>query len=120
MKEKREYVRLDLNLRVDWKKIMETSDIIAEFPDVTSNISTGGLCLIMDDRIKIGDKLQVRIELPSKKIINAQGRVTWISEYEITGRANKKMYYTGIEFTEIYDVYLEELNKFVLTSMSSK
>jgi len=120
MKEKREYVRLDLNLRVDWKKMMVTSDVIVEFPDVTSNISVGGLCLMLDDRIKIGDKLQVRIELPSKKVINAQGRVTWISEYEITVRGNKRMYYTGIEFTEIHNEYFEELNKFVLTSMSSR
>ena len=120
MRENREYVRLDLNLRVDWRKLMETTNHITEFPDVTTNISQGGLCMIMLERINIGDELKLRMELPSKKFIYAQGIVLWISEFEVNKREGRRIYYTGIEFTELHGEFLEELNKFVQTHMSSK
>lgn len=120
MKEKREQARLDMNLRVDWRKATETSNIILKHPDVTKNISAGGLCLIMDEKIRIGDRLQMRMELPSKKTIDVRGRAMWISEYEINRMEDKKMYYTGIEFTGIQDEYKEELNKLVFKHLLSK
>jgi len=120
MKEKRERARLDMNLRVDWRKATETSNIILEHPDVTKNISAGGLCLIMDEKIRIGDRLQIRMELPSKKNINAKAKVLWISELEIKCLEDKKMYYTGIEFTGIEDEHKEELNKVVFKHLLSK
>ena len=120
MRENREYVRTDLNLRVDWRKVMETTDHITEFPDVTTNISQGGLCMIMLERIDIGDELKLRMELPSKKFIYAQGIVLWISEFEVNKREGRRIYYTGIEFTELHGEFLEELNKFVRTHLTSK
>lgn len=120
MKEKREHARLNMNLRVDWKKPIEKSKIEVKHPEVTKDISAGGLCMMMDDRIKIGDRVQIRMELPSRKIINAKGKVSWISEYEINRMEDKKMYYTGIEFTEIHDEYKEELSKFVYKYLLSK
>jgi len=120
MGKKRDFVRLNLNVRVDWKKIIETSDFVGEFPDATRNISAGGLCLSMDERLQIGDKLQLRMKLPSEKIINAQGRVVWIREFEINSREYKKTFDTGIEFTEIRDEDREKINKFVLTYLPSK
>jgi c-di-GMP-binding flagellar brake protein YcgR len=116
---KREFARLKLNVRVNWKKINDTSDFIGEFPDATRDISAGGFCLNMDERLQIGDQLQTRMELPSKKIIKAKAKVVWIREFEITGRGDKKTYDTGIEFTEIRDEDREEINKFVLTLLPS-
>ena len=120
MRENREFVRLDMNLKVDWRKIMETSNDIVEFPDVTANISAGGLCLIMHERMNIRDELKIRIELPSKKIIFAQGMVSWISEFEISEKEGKSIYYTGIEFTEIHGEFQEVISEFVRTNMPSK
>lgn len=120
MKEQREYVRLDMNLKVDWNKIMEISDDIVEFPDVTTNISAGGLCLIMHERIHAGDELKIRMELPSKKIIYALGLVSWIKEYEINEKEGKRIYYTGVEFTEIHDEFQEVISEFVRTNMPAK
>ena len=116
----REFVRLKLNVRVDWKKIIETSDVVGKFPDTTRDISAGGLCLNMDEELIIGDRLQIRMELPSKKIINAQGKVVWVREFGIDSRGEKKTYDTGIEFTAITDEDKEEINKFVLSSQTAK
>ena len=107
-------------MRVDWKRIIETSEFVGEFPDATRNISAGGLCLSMGERLQIGDKLQLRMKLPSEKIINAQGRVVWIREFEIDNRGYKKTFDTGIEFTEISDKDREEINRFVLSYLPSK
>lgn len=120
MKENREYVRLDANLRIDWKRLMETSNHMVEFPDVTTNISAGGLCMIMHERINVGDELKIRMELPSKKFIYAQGIVSWINEFVISKKEGKRIYYTGVEFTEIHGEFQEELHEFVRTNMGSK
>jgi len=117
---KREFIRLKLNVRVDWKKITETSDVVGKFPDTTRDISAGGLCLNMDEELTIGDRLQIRMELPSKKIIDAQGKVVWVREFGIDSRGEKKTYDTGIEFTAIHDRDREEINKFVLSSQTAK
>ncbi len=120
MRENREYVRLDSNLRVNWRKIMETTDHIVEFPDVTTNVSAGGLCMIMHERINVGDELKLRMELPSKKFIYAQGIVLWINEFEINKREGKRIYYTGIEFTELHGEFQHALKEFVQTNLPSK
>ena len=117
---KREFVRLKLNVRVDWKKIIDGADSIGRFPDATRDISAGGLCLNMDEELNIGDILQLKMELPSKKIISALGKIVWVREFRIDSRGEKKMYDTGIEFSEIHDKDREEINKFVLTSLPSK
>ncbi|NIM90685.1 MAG: hypothetical protein GTO17_07020 [Candidatus Aminicenantes bacterium] len=117
---KREFIRLKLNVRVDWKKILETTDVVGKFPDTTRDISAGGLCLNMDEELLIGDRLQIKMELPSKKVINAQGRVVWVKEFGIDSRGEKKTYDTGIEFTAIRDEDREEINKFVTSSSPSK
>ena len=75
--------------------------------------------MVMSEKLKIGDKLEIGMELPSKKI-NAKGRVVWISKSEISGRLYGKMYYVGIEFTEIRDEDREEINKFVLEYIHAK
>jgi c-di-GMP-binding flagellar brake protein YcgR len=120
MKEKREYVRLDLNVRVDWKKISETSDPAEEFTDKTKNISVGGLCLIVNEKLNVGDSLQIALELPSKKIIDMEGRVMWINEYEIFGKEEEQFYDVGIEFMNISKDEREEIKEFVLTSYSTE
>ena len=116
---KREFVRLRLNVRVDWKKVIDTTDVVGKFPDTTRDISAGGLCLNMDEELAIGDRLQIRMELPSKKIIDAQGKVVWIREFGLDSRGEKRTYDTGIEFTAIRDEDREEINKFVLSSQTT-
>jgi Tfp pilus assembly protein PilZ len=74
----------------------------------------------MKEELQIGNKLRIRMELPSRKIINAQGKVVWINESQIDSREEKKTYDMGIEFIAIRDEDREEINKLVLTSLPSK
>lgn len=120
MEEKREFARLDLNVKVDWKKISETYEPKQEYSDKTKNISAGGLCLVVYEKLNVGEKLQIEMELPSKKVINAEGKVVWISEYEILGREEEKIYDIGVEFMKISKEEREEINKFVFASLGTK
>jgi c-di-GMP-binding flagellar brake protein YcgR len=120
MKEKREFVRLDLNVKVDWKKITETPEAKQEFSDKTKNISVGGLCLVANEKLNIGETLQISMELPSEKVINAIGKVVWISEYEILDLEEETIYDIGVEFIGISKKEREEINKFVFASFGTK
>jgi len=116
MKEKRQFVRLDLNVKVDWKRISQTSEPAAEFTDRTKNISAGGLCLVVNEKLDVGEEMQIALELPSRQMINAIGIVRWINEYEIFGREHEKIYDVGVEFVNINKKEREEINKFVFAS----
>jgi len=120
MKENREFARLDLNVKVDWKKISETSEPKQEFSDKSKNISAGGLCLVVYEKLNIGEKVQIELELPSKKVIQAEGIVVWISEYEISGREEETIYDIGVEFVKISKKERDEINKFVFASFDTK
>jgi len=120
MKEKREFVRLDLNVKVDWKKISDTPEVEQEFSDKTKNISVGGICLVAYEKLNIGETLQISMELPSEKVINAIGKVIWISEYEIIDREEETIYDIGVEFIGISKKEREEINKFVFASFGRK
>lgn len=120
MKDKREFARLDLNVKVDWKKISETTEPKQEFSDETKNISAGGLCLVVYEKLSIGEKVQIEMELPSKEVIKAEGKVVWISEYEISGREEETIYDIGVEFVKISQKERDEINKFVFASFDTK
>jgi len=120
MGEKRKFARLNLNVRVDWRKTDETVDVLGKFLDATRNISAGGLCLSLGEELQVGDKLYLKMELPSKQIISAKGQVVWVSQFEVDDRGYKKMYNTGIKFIEIRDEDRQEINEFVLASLPPK
>ena len=114
MIEKRKFLRIDISVRVDWRKNYNASDLSIESVDKTKNISAGGICLVANEKLKKGDRLNIGMELPSKKIVNIVGKIVWVNEYEIFGKELEKIYDMGIEFTEIPNEEREEINKFVV------
>jgi c-di-GMP-binding flagellar brake protein YcgR len=114
--ERRKFVRLDLNTMVEWEKL-DSAEPSGEF--VSKNISSGGICLIVNDTINIGDKLKLKISLPTLKKINSNGKVVWVEDFEIVGERREKRYEAGIEFFGISDEDREEINKFVFRLLRS-
>ncbi len=68
--ERRKYPRLSLSIRVDWGK--KDAGALATEPrcDITKNISEGGICLIVYDKVEVGHDLRLKIELPTKKLLS--------------------------------------------------
>ncbi|MFH0877020.1 MAG: PilZ domain-containing protein [Candidatus Omnitrophota bacterium] len=119
MQEKRQFVRLDVNVKVNWEKIVGEAPEPSEKENVSRNISEGGICLIVYEQLGVGEKIKLDIELPSQKKIAATGRIAWINEFAI-GQVQEKRYDAGIEFLEISPQDREEIKKFVFTLLDQK
>lgn len=106
--EKRRYPRLDINVNVNWKKVTPDS---ASIKGISKNISEGGICLIVYEKLNVGDVLFLNIELPTGKIISGNGKVAWTKDFEIIGR--ERGYDVGIELVDICGEDREVLRNFV-------
>jgi len=117
MRERRGFVRLDINVKVRWERVRQKGEEKSEF---TKNISGGGICLITEEKLNEGERLYLEIELPSGKLIYARGKVVWVNEYEIIGVEIKKKYDVGIEFIEIKEEDRQEIGKYIFALLHEK
>jgi len=115
MEERRKFPRLDLNVEVNWKRNSASPSVSAGNIANTKNISAGGVCLISDECLNVGQGLSLEIKLPGNRIINAEGRVVWTDQFEIIGGKYEKKYGVGVEFVDIKDEIRTEINKFILS-----
>jgi c-di-GMP-binding flagellar brake protein YcgR len=115
MQDKRKYPRLDVNVNIHWQKTIKPGNSTSESRDVTKNISAGGICLIVYEKVEVDDRLKLEFELPTQKLIRCDGRVAWVKEFEIIGRENAKRYDIGVEFFDINAEDRDEIKKFVFS-----
>jgi c-di-GMP-binding flagellar brake protein YcgR len=102
IEERRRYIRLDTGLEFSYK-IKGTRD--AADTAFTKNISPGGICALIDTKIKKGDQLELNICIPMLEgPIFAIGKVIWTAD-EKAGKID-----AGIKFEEIEP---ETKNKFL-------
>lgn len=119
MFEKRKFVRLDVNVRVAWEKIVGETPQPPEKENVSRNISEGGICIILYEKFDVGDRLKLDIELPTQKKIAATGRIAWINEFAVA-TPQEKRYDAGVEFLDISPQDRDEIKKFVFTLLNKK
>jgi c-di-GMP-binding flagellar brake protein YcgR len=112
MKDNRKYIRLNAHLDVAWEKIFEPRQPMASQEDTAKNISEGGICLNMKEKVGVGSFLDVTIKLPSRKTICCKSRVQWVKETEVI----TKRYDVGLEFLDISPQDREEIKNFVNAS----
>lgn len=117
MKEKRRFVRLDINVNIKWSKDLTET----EKTGGSKNISGGGICLMTEEKgLEVGDRLKLEFELPNEKVIKAKGKVAWIEKFEIMNKDYGKKYDVGIEFSDIAEKDREEIKKFIFMSYSKE
>ena len=117
MQEKRQFVRLDITVNVKWSKDLTP----LEKSDKSRNISGGGICLMTEEKgLAVGDRLNMEFELPTKKIIEAKGKVVWVEKFEIMNREYGQKCDAGIEFMDIADKDREDIKKFVFMSYANE
>jgi len=112
MEERRRFPRLDSSLGVEWQRITEGPESARS--DVAKNISSLGLCMIVYEKLEVGDQLSLSIELPDKRIILTTGRVAWSRAFQLPGQAAPVNYDIGIEFLDIKQEDRHILKQFVL------
>ncbi len=101
MREKRSFIRFEIALKVAY--IVQEEPKIEKFGS-TMDISAQGMQLLTSDKIKLGDKLDLKIFLPkSLNPAHIRGIAVWSKEPD---SAKSDSYSAGIDFEKI-----EEDNK---------
>lgn len=112
MDERRKFIRLAINVNVEWKKL-DTQDNENKSQSISKNLSEDGVCLIIYDHVEPGDILSLDVGLPTGKVINAQGKVVWVNEFKVIGDKVQKKYDVGVEFIDMNKEDRAEIDQFV-------
>lgn len=100
IKEERLYERLNLPIKVNYEVITRPS----EMKKATSrNISGGGICLSLAERLLPTTRLNITVVIPKPKSENycIKAKVVWSRKVEVSGKEGLLDYYdTGVQFLE--------------------
>jgi len=115
--QRRSFVRIPVVLNVTYK--LKNSDRI--YTTYTKDISGGGIKIILPEILKVGDTIQMRIELSSPEDpVNCEGKVVWIDKEERQmGDKLEEIVYAGVRFTVIEDRDRERLIRFLFNYQRS-
>ncbi|MFH1767625.1 MAG: PilZ domain-containing protein [Candidatus Omnitrophota bacterium] len=120
MAERRKFVRLDMRIPIRWENVSPSGDSCggSANSDTAKNICRGGICIIMAVKPSIGDILNIKVDLPSKRFVTALGKVIWMNELYMDDLDKKQEFDVGIEFLKITKEDEDELNRFVFESFT--
>ncbi len=112
MSGKRRFVRLDTDFNVEYRLDSKKKSALKI---VLKNIGQGGICFILDEPVEKDTGIDIRFFLPEfGELVECRGRVAWQHGYTIK---NKKIYHTGIEFTDIKDQDKEKLSRYIYAQL---
>ena len=113
--ERRKFPRLNTSADVEYIVLGKSS--LGEKRTVTKNISAGGICLIVYEKVETGTVLDLRICLKDiNTTIEARGRVEW-SSYFTMDPDSRPRYDIGIVFIDIKESDRQQVSKYVLELM---
>jgi c-di-GMP-binding flagellar brake protein YcgR len=113
--ERRKYVRVKHSTKIKWTDLTTLSKGISVIPDLSKDISAGGIHLLLNKKIVCENELQLEFILPPLKSFILRGQVKWVREIELIADEKKtKLYHTGIEFLDITDEERDFIQKFVV------
>ena len=125
--ERRKFARLDTRLLVSYQVAGSARSIRV----VTRNVSGGGVCMFLEERLPIGTRLQVRITLPdyeatatlSAKAITFAGEVVWCEAFEISqderrgSAAPHHAVMAGIKIVDVAPETQQEIMRYVILNL---
>lgn len=107
--ERRKYLRTDDTFSLNYSKILE--DATSFKTSTTLDIGGGGIRVITSEKIPLGCKLALKIDIPGlSQPISCIGEVAWAEEGE-----EKDKYYAGIKFVEIEEDKRQQVIQYIFT-----
>ena len=92
--EKRNFPRILLNVKVEYDVFKGSPRGAGETR--SKNVSAGGMCLTIPEKINIGALLRLKLSLQDEVSFNiVEGKVVWVEEFSVN---DYKTYDCGIEF----------------------
>ncbi len=97
--ERRKYIRLDFQLKLNFTKEGEQKK---GYQAVTRNISAEGLRFSSDQKLETGTNIDFEVQLPNrKKPTLFKGEVVWSRELPFSAGKQERSYDIGVRFVEI-------------------
>ena len=115
MREKRRFIRFNIALKVSYiiRKEPKTEKI-----GTTKDVSAQGMQLLTEDKMEIGDKIDLKIFVPEAlNPAHMRGVVMWSRE---SGLAKNHSYSSGIDFEKIEEDNKNTFLKFLCNLMHTK
>ena len=99
MEERRQFVRLDTRLEIQYSVLPSEAPQAA----TTKDVGGGGICIFADKDLRPGTRLQVAMKLPGREQpVNFTAEVVWSESYEMIGKTERKRSVeAGVRFIEI-------------------
>ena len=114
--ERRRFPRLTMDTEIEYSILDRAGK--EHYTTGSKNISSGGLCIIVIERLEYGAVLNLKFSLPDlKKIINAKGKVAWVKELRIGTKRAGDFYEAGIEFMEINKSDRDKIKDYVVSKL---
>jgi c-di-GMP-binding flagellar brake protein YcgR len=115
--DKRKFPRLSYDVELKYEVLNLSSPTTQK--SRVKNISVGGLCIMIFEKVKVGTLLKIEFSLlPKDKTIVAKGRVVWVEELEIISTDFfSASYDCGIEFVDISPQDQESINHHVMINI---
>jgi len=106
MKERRKYVRIKTNYKVDYSRLSENGKVIDEGEAQTEDVSKSGACLKLDKFINEGTVLNLKIyNKLHEKPIDCSARIVWMK------KERDNYFICGLDFTRIGWIESDKLFK---------
>ncbi|MDD5070500.1 MAG: PilZ domain-containing protein [Candidatus Omnitrophica bacterium] len=103
MSEKREHTRVGISFPVECDFLTKN----CYFYTVSKDMSSGGVKIVTDDFIPMGNSLKLNINL-IEKVVRLKAKVAWCNKE----RANDR-YSVGLQFSEISDTNKRSIDQFL-------
>lgn len=111
--DKRRFVRANFPCKIIIYTLGEEYTVVAH----TENIGTGGVRVIIGERLDISSQVGLELFLGGAQII-CKGRIVWVIERSGSSNIEANIWDTGIEFREISERDRKTVDSFVKTIVS--
>jgi c-di-GMP-binding flagellar brake protein YcgR len=110
-KESRRFPRMMVSVDIEYNVLKKESS--EREKAVTRDISAGGICLIVYEKVDIGSILDLKIHFDdTSEPLDVRGKVVWSSHFTV-GPDGRDRYDLGIEFTEVADADREKISQYL-------
>ena len=114
--QRRDYFRFECSLAINYRVIDSLNDSVNEEiklnKTITSDISGGGLCLLLEEAIESGKIVECRINTAPNKVVRFYGKVVKCEKRKFEG---KFKYEAGVIYTKIEYKDREEIVKYIFS-----
>ena len=111
--EKRKFPRLPLTVKVKYE-VLKVSPLREE-ENQSKNVSAGGICLVLREKINIGALLRLKLSLQGEvNFIIVKGKVVWVEEFSVN---DYKAYDCGIEFVDVGPQNQEDISRYLIAPL---